>query len=232
MWDLPRPGLKPISPVLAGWFLTTVPPRKPRMNVFNGYIWMPVTQLLISSPVSCKDLGVAMGMGQKYVNRRCLKWTVAVLRDPTVFSLVRKCTFQDHWEDWWLTRRTCKVSTAFRSDHCAWFPPEKCQGWEVGLWAVSEVAVLPERVRPMRDQDVGHILEIDWVMSFYDLSTKVNQTLVERNWSWVTAGFPGIHTGQMMRELNRTHASPMWESVLIICQAEKTPSHLMVVSIN
>ena len=28
MWDLPRPGLEPVSPVLAGGFLTTVPPRK------------------------------------------------------------------------------------------------------------------------------------------------------------------------------------------------------------
>ena len=26
MWDLPRPGLKPVSPALAGGFLTTVPP--------------------------------------------------------------------------------------------------------------------------------------------------------------------------------------------------------------
>ena len=30
MWDLPRPGLKPVSSPLAGEFLTTVPPGKPR----------------------------------------------------------------------------------------------------------------------------------------------------------------------------------------------------------
>ena len=29
MWDLPRPGIKPISPALAGGFFTTEPPRKP-----------------------------------------------------------------------------------------------------------------------------------------------------------------------------------------------------------
>ena len=29
MWDLPGPGLKPVSPALAGGFLTTAPPRKP-----------------------------------------------------------------------------------------------------------------------------------------------------------------------------------------------------------
>ena len=28
MWDLPRPGIEPVSPALAGKFLTTVPPGK------------------------------------------------------------------------------------------------------------------------------------------------------------------------------------------------------------
>ena len=30
MWDLPRPGLEPVSPALAGRFSTTVPPGKPQ----------------------------------------------------------------------------------------------------------------------------------------------------------------------------------------------------------
>ena len=29
MWDLPRPGLEPMSPALAGGFSTTAPPGKP-----------------------------------------------------------------------------------------------------------------------------------------------------------------------------------------------------------
>ena len=29
IWDLPRPGLEPVSPALAGRFSTTVPPGKP-----------------------------------------------------------------------------------------------------------------------------------------------------------------------------------------------------------
>ena len=29
MWDLPGPGLEPVSPALAGRFLTTAPPGKP-----------------------------------------------------------------------------------------------------------------------------------------------------------------------------------------------------------
>ena len=35
MWDLPRPGLEPVSPVLAGGFSTTAPPGKPPLAVFN-----------------------------------------------------------------------------------------------------------------------------------------------------------------------------------------------------
>ena len=33
MWDLPRPGLEPVSPALAGGFSTTAPPGKPCPNL-------------------------------------------------------------------------------------------------------------------------------------------------------------------------------------------------------
>ena len=35
MWDLPRPGLEPASPALAGRFSTTAPPGKPPFMVFD-----------------------------------------------------------------------------------------------------------------------------------------------------------------------------------------------------
>ena len=35
MWDLPRPGLEPVSPALAGRFSTTAPPGKPPACYFN-----------------------------------------------------------------------------------------------------------------------------------------------------------------------------------------------------
>ena len=35
MWDLPGPGLKPVSPALAGGFLATVPPGKSPDIVFG-----------------------------------------------------------------------------------------------------------------------------------------------------------------------------------------------------
>ena len=34
MWDLPRPGLKPVSPALAGRLSTTAPPGKPCRTIF------------------------------------------------------------------------------------------------------------------------------------------------------------------------------------------------------
>ena len=40
MWDLPRPGLEPVSPALAGRFSTTAPPGKPQNIIiltFNQY---------------------------------------------------------------------------------------------------------------------------------------------------------------------------------------------------
>ena len=35
MWDLPRPGLEPLSPALAGRFSTTAPPGKPEPSNFK-----------------------------------------------------------------------------------------------------------------------------------------------------------------------------------------------------
>ena len=37
MWDLPGPGLEPMSPALAGGFLTTAPPGKPLRRIL--YYW-------------------------------------------------------------------------------------------------------------------------------------------------------------------------------------------------
>ena len=34
MWDLPRPGLEPVSPALAGRFSTTAPPGKPLYMIY------------------------------------------------------------------------------------------------------------------------------------------------------------------------------------------------------
>ena len=38
MWDLPRPGLEPVSPALAGRFSTTAPPEKPQDSFFYAML--------------------------------------------------------------------------------------------------------------------------------------------------------------------------------------------------
>ena len=35
MWDLPGAGTEPVSPVLAGGFSTTEPPRKPHLHLHD-----------------------------------------------------------------------------------------------------------------------------------------------------------------------------------------------------
>ena len=40
MWDLPRPGLEPVSPALAGGFLTTAAPGKSHLLIlYSSLIW-------------------------------------------------------------------------------------------------------------------------------------------------------------------------------------------------
>ena len=46
MWDLPRPGLEPVSPALAGGFLTTAPPRKPCISAFKRCHWFHLSSCI------------------------------------------------------------------------------------------------------------------------------------------------------------------------------------------
>ena len=54
MWDLPGPGLKPVSPALAGGFLTTAPPGKPReiLSYLFCILYLLVDSCLIKSEAS------------------------------------------------------------------------------------------------------------------------------------------------------------------------------------
>ena len=88
MWDLPRPGLEPMYPALAGRFSTTVPPGKPPVNVF---IWCkvrvqlhsfdcghpvfpaPFVEKTVLCPLNCLGTLAASELG---VNVKIFFWTV------------------------------------------------------------------------------------------------------------------------------------------------------------
>ena len=53
-WDLPRPGLEPVSPALAGVFSTTAPPGKPSMQVL---IWSYMQPLNLTPFFSGRSWG-------------------------------------------------------------------------------------------------------------------------------------------------------------------------------
>ena len=56
MWDLPGPGLEPVSPALAGGFLTTEPPGKPYYYYFAcgcPVILAPFLEEIIFAPLYC-----------------------------------------------------------------------------------------------------------------------------------------------------------------------------------
>ena len=49
MWDLPRPGLEPVSPALAGRFSTTVPPGKPCASILFPRSWIIFSIITLNS---------------------------------------------------------------------------------------------------------------------------------------------------------------------------------------
>ena len=46
MWDLPGPGIEPVSLALQGQFLTAEPPGKSRLPLFDGLPWVTRAILL------------------------------------------------------------------------------------------------------------------------------------------------------------------------------------------
>ena len=59
MWDLPRPGLEPMSPVLAGGFPTTAPPGKSD----TSFILNTVTRLRVRKSWCTPSAGPKIDIG-------------------------------------------------------------------------------------------------------------------------------------------------------------------------
>ena len=85
MWDLPRAGLEPMSPALAGGFLTTAPPGKPLPFAFGEGLWetgagwslgeliTEMTALGVTPPPEGRA-GVAQVAGHRYRKWRPMSW--------------------------------------------------------------------------------------------------------------------------------------------------------------
>ena len=58
MWDLPRPGLEPVSPALAGRFSTTAPPGKPAKTNLKKLNFTPTRMATIKKII--KSVGENM----------------------------------------------------------------------------------------------------------------------------------------------------------------------------
>ena len=61
MWALPRPGLKPMSPALAGGFLTTAPPEKSLFPYFKEEVFHCDFFLLFGQSCVAAFLDVVIG---------------------------------------------------------------------------------------------------------------------------------------------------------------------------
>ena len=68
-WDLPRPGLEPVSPALAGRFSTTVPPGKPP----EMFLWVEIFGSVFFFQIENKAIGATVHLN-KYLNRNG-RWT-------------------------------------------------------------------------------------------------------------------------------------------------------------
>ena len=69
MWDLPGPGLKPVSPALAGGFLTTAPPGKPCISLFfPSILGLRSPRADVSTPRNLKDKARNSGQGRLFSN--------------------------------------------------------------------------------------------------------------------------------------------------------------------
>ena len=93
MWDLPGPGIEPVSPELAGGFLTTRPPGKPSPSLW--YVWRfikewvqkPIffTRLCLESPFICFSLHLYFEIHFRGISINSKSWCVLTVfrkRDP------------------------------------------------------------------------------------------------------------------------------------------------------
>ena len=96
MWDLPRPGLEPVSPALAGRLSTTAPPGKPWLFLFKVLSSLDFYDtmlpsfyplILLAVPFPCPFL---ISIPSDHWTTRCSVFCFfSLLFPPTLYSLLR-----------------------------------------------------------------------------------------------------------------------------------------------
>ena len=87
MWDLPRPGIEPVSPTLAGGFFSTEPPGKPPTLLLSATVWSAETSVSNNPKnmtlVCYLDAGCCAAWARKQGLLRCMSKTYAGEREET-----------------------------------------------------------------------------------------------------------------------------------------------------
>ena len=123
MWDLPGPGLEPVSPALAGRFLTTAPPGKSDLWCFN--MIYSSSHLPNSSRIETKNLTIIGAMKISSVvttGGGRMVWNLQkslILRELSLFnmsdSFLETPTHRACLSLTWF--RACSVQAAFSPGH-------------------------------------------------------------------------------------------------------------------
>ena len=133
MWDLPRPGLEPVSPALAGRFSTTAPPGKPPdlafllpfANTFAGecinHSPCPKTLAHVHTHANCPDV--------IYKSSFCTTSSFFTYWSPT-----EKSNMPFHR----IEKDNCKIN----GFHClahACPPQDHSELWATGIWLLNKI---------------------------------------------------------------------------------------------
>ena len=94
MWDLPGPGIKPVSPALAGGFLTTAPPGKPYLSIFKEKENFPSLATVGAQGLGAATLAVQFHVSQvPSIRRACfgkqLNFCICAILRTSVKPLIK-----------------------------------------------------------------------------------------------------------------------------------------------
>ena len=90
MWDLPGPGLEPVSPALAGRFSTTAPPGKPRKTTFD----INHSKIFFDPPPGVREIKTKINKWA-FIKMSCFTWflqfPVSVLMEMGSIKSINGC---------------------------------------------------------------------------------------------------------------------------------------------